>query len=70
MNLNQTQFYLLVYLALVLISGTGEYVHLLPPGTFGNILLAVFGHAAGVFSPPPYPGNSSGSTKPLKEDSP
>lgn len=70
MNLNQTQFYLLVYLALVIVSGTGEYFHLLHSGTFGNILLAVFGHAAGVFSPPPYPGNSSGPTQPLKEDHP
>lgn len=53
MNLNQTQFYLLIYAALVIVAGAGEYFHLVPAGTFGNLLLLVFGHAAGVFSPPP-----------------
>jgi len=53
MALTQTQFYLLVYLALVIIAGLGEFLHLVPQGSFASILFAVFGHAAGVFSPPP-----------------
>jgi hypothetical protein len=53
MVLNQTQFYLIIYLALVLLAGAGEYLHMVPSGTFAGALFAVFGHAAGVFSPPP-----------------
>lgn len=51
--MSQTQFYLIIYVALVVIAGVGEYLHLLPMGSFGSVLFAVFGHAAGVFSPPP-----------------
>jgi hypothetical protein len=52
-NLTQTQFYLLVYVVLVLIAGIGEYVHLVPSNTFSSMLFVVAGHAAGVFSPSP-----------------
>lgn len=53
MQLNQTQFYALVYVLLVVLSGAGEYLHIVPSGTFGSMLFVVAGHAAGVFSPPP-----------------
>lgn len=53
MQLNQTQFYMLIYVLLVALSGVGEYFHLLPANTFSSMLFVVAGHAAGLFSPPP-----------------
>ena len=57
--MSQTQFYLIIYLVLLVVAGVGEYTHLVPSGTFSGLLLAVFGHAAGVFSPPPLSGGGS-----------
>ena len=53
MQLTQTQFYVLIYVLLVALSGGGEYLHVVPAGTFSSMLFIVAGHAAGVFSPPP-----------------
>lgn len=32
------------YLGILLVSGAGEYFHIVPPGTFATILGGVFGH--------------------------
>lgn len=53
MQLNQTQFYTLVYVLLVVLSGAGEFLHIVPAGTFGSMLFVIAGHATGVFSPSP-----------------
>ena len=64
MQLNQTQFYVLVYVLLVALSGAGEFLHVVPGGTFGSMLFAVAGHALGVFSPPPVPTDSTSKGTP------
>jgi hypothetical protein len=61
MQLNQTQFYTLVYVLLLALCGAGEYLHFVTPGTFSGMLFVVAGHAAGVFTPSPVSGNSKTS---------
>jgi hypothetical protein len=66
--MNQTQFYLIIYVVLAVLAGVGEYFKLLPSGAFGSILFAVFGHAAGVFSPPPFTGGNNATTEGQKQE--
>ena len=41
--------YFAIILVLLLLAGGGEYAHLIPPGTFGNLLLV----AVGLIAPSP-----------------
>ena len=68
--MSDKQFYLLFYLALCIIVGTGEYLHLIPAGTLDVVLGGILVHGVtlngaknGPPSTPPEPSAQAGTTK-------